>query len=158
MKIPDSVKRANEIDEPIVRTVFQLNGIPCKTGTFNDDWKHIDLIIEYKENDFKVDVKRNNKTQLSSRNFTFTFKNNKGEIFPFSDKAYFAFIDDVEYLIYLIRQDKIKKLVDTSKQFLSKYDNSKYILISKEWTKKNANRILVIDDFSKKHMQLTKNL
>lgn len=159
MITPNAVKRANQIDEPIVRTVLQEKNIACRTGTFNDDWNHIDLFVQLntEDEDIQIDVKRNSAKQWQSSNFTFTFeKNNK--IFPFKEHAYFAFIDDVDFKIYMIKQLDLQNLVNSSKHHQSKYNNSKYIIFSKTTSKAISSRIYDIDDFSKTHLIMTREL
>lgn len=159
MKTPNAVKRANQIDEPIVRTVFQEKNVACRTGTFNDDWNHIDLFVQTanEDDDIQVDVKRNSAKQWQSPNFTFTFeKNNK--MFPFKEHAYFAFIDDVVFKIYMVKQTVLQDLVNESKHHQSKYGNSKYIVFSKTRCAEISTRIYDIDEFSKTHLIMTRDL
>lgn len=160
MKTPNAVKRANQIDEPIVRTVFQEKNVACRTGTFNDDWNHIDLFVQAsneEDDDIQVDVKRNSAKQWQSPNFTFTFERNN-KMFPFKEHAYFAFIDDVAFKIYMVKQTVLQELVNKSKHHQSKYNNSKYIVFSKTQCAEISTRIYDIDEFSKNHLIMTRDL
>ena len=138
----DLLKRAKEVDEPFVKAALEAEGWKVTTGTIDEDFVGIYLKVE-KTNDednfggkFNIDVKRNSPKNKTSKNFLLTVVSNGGDEFEWKKTNYFAFIDDVDSTISLVKHDDIKKLADHYKKYDSKFDESKYVLLPKTEVKK----------------------
>ncbi len=148
-------KRAKQIDEPFVAAALKEIGWQVSPGTYDEDFKHIDLKVFHtpKGNKiFSIDVKRSNRENAYSPNFLITTVSNSGTKFPFSDKDFFAFIDDSDSTITIIKQSKIEKLIKDYK--LKEQDShndgiGKFVLLNKKLVKQNADKIIEPSNFVK---------
>lgn len=129
---PSGYVRAKEIFEPIVKKALEDEGYTVKSGTQDEDFNHVDLIVSGKGNNFTVDVKANDEKNKNSQNFTFTIVSNGGKEFPFDKNNFFAFVDEITNKIYLVNQEDFYKRFGHYSKRNGLTDNSKWILVGKK--------------------------
>lgn len=156
--VKSAVLKARIFDEPFAIKKLAYNGYKLVQGTDQDDWNHIDIKLEYNNNLYSIDVKRNDKFNSKSVNFCFTYINSKGEMFPFKNNAYFFFIDDLNYKCYLVLQSTFKDLLFSKGIELKNPKNGKARLINKKLVEQISAKILECDKYDKLYLDTTNNV
>ena len=139
---PSLLQRAKNEDEPFVKAALEAEGWEIKPGTYDEDFNHIDLkatkgFADEEGNEtisnVTIDVKRNSTKNAHTKNYSLQTVDSTGKEFKYSEKGYFAFINDDDKTIALVPQLDIKNLCAKYKERDSIHnDGSKYVLLPKQ--------------------------
>ena len=119
------LSRAKNEDEPFVKAALEAEGWDIKEGTYDEDFKHIDLKaskgFEDEEgtksiSNVTIDVKRNSPKNAHTTNYSIQTVDNKGKNFNYVENGYFAFINDDKFT-----ESKMKIIKDIGKCSLQFY-------------------------------------
>ena len=159
---PTLYQRAKSEDEPFVKAALEAEGWKVEEGTYDEDFKHIDLKASgsftdedgnQTESNVIIDVKRNSNKNAHTKNYSLQTVDSTGKEFEYSDKGYFAFINDDDKTITLVKQLDIKNLADKKQAKETAIngvkDGSKYVLLPKVEVQK-LGRTIDPDDNIKK--------
>ena len=144
--------RARNQDELYVLFALEELGFFVTQSTPEEDWQHVDLKIasigDVANNiEFllgkNIDVKRNSPTNASSKSFSLTIINTLGDAYPFTKTEFFAFIDDINNQVYIIRKSTVEQYItDNNIKIYDGKGPSKYVLLNKEDIKNLSSVIL----------------
>ena len=143
--------RARNNDELYVLFALEELGFFVTQSTPEEDWQHVDLKIasigDVANNmEFllgkNIDVKRNSPNNASSKSFSLTVINTLGKKYPFNSTEFFAFIDDLNNNVYIIRKNIVSNYIDSNCELYDGKGCSKYVLLNKEDIKKLSSVIL----------------
>lgn len=158
ISVKEAVLKARVFDEPFAIKKLAYSGYKLVQGTDQDDWNHTDIKLEYNNRLYSIDVKRNDKYNINSNNFCFTYINSKGQMFPFKDDAYFFFIDDLNLKCYLVLQTKFKDLLFSYGTELKNPKNGKARLINKKLVEQISSKIILCDKYDKLYLEASNNI
>lgn len=140
-----AIMRARVWDEPFAIKKLAYLGYKFVQGTVAQDWEHIDIVVEHNGKPYSIDVKRNDKSNVNSPNFCFTYVNTVGRAFDFKPNGYLFFIDEKNYQCYIIAQLKFQELLNTYGTELKNARNGKAKLIPISVVAQNASLKLPCD-------------
>lgn len=154
--------RAKKEDEPFVKSALEDEGWNIENGTYDEDFKHIDLKASKgfeDENGTKsisnvtIDVKRNNVKNTHTKNYYIQTVDSTGKEFEYKKDGYFAFINDDDKTIALVKQLDIKDLASKKQEkeiiINGQKDGSKYVLLPKQEVNKLGRSINPSDNIKK---------
>lgn len=154
--------RAKNEDEPFVRSVLEAEGWNIENGTYDEDFKHIDLKASKEFEDkngvksifnIVIDVKRNSVKNAHTKNYSIQTVDSTGKKFEYKKDGYFAFINDDNKTITLVNQLDIKNLVSKKQEretiINGQKDGSKYVLLPKQEVSKLGRTINPSDNIKK---------
>ena len=142
---PNLYDRAKNEDEPFVKAALENEGWKIENGTYDEDFKHIDLKASkgFEDEDgnksisnVTIDVKRNSSKNAHTKNYSIQTVDSTGKEFEYKENGYFAFINDDDKTIALVKQLDIKNLASNKQEkettINGQKDGSKYVLLSKQ--------------------------